>query len=245
MLQYFLGEGSLVLSEPITRNFSPVHIAWLVTVLLLIAGFVPIYRKQSLKFRTRMKQVLVVVMVTGEIAIWIWKAVNGIYSLRDTLPLHLCNISIFLEFFAVFGKKTDLLKEFAYSLSMPAALAAIITPGWYYPCLSFPYIQAAASHSLQLLIPVLFVWGDRFQPDYRRLPKCFLMLLGFAGAAALADIVFDSNYMFLCYVPPDTPLQYFEQVFGHPGYIFLEVALIGIIWVVLYLPRILKNRKVK
>ena len=144
-----------------------------------------------------------------------------------------------------FFKKNMLLKEFSYSLSMPSTFAAILTPGWFYPFFNIQYLNSALSHSLMVLIPILLVWGDGFRPDYRRLPKCFLLLLSFAAIAAYADIKLDTNYMFLCYASPDSPMQIFENWVGYPGYIFMEIGLILVIWTILYLPFIIKGNKQK
>jgi len=242
-MQYFWTIDSDIPSEFITRNFSPTHITWLITSLIMIAFVLQVYRRQSSAVKTRILQFLAIFMVVSEIVDWSWYIIIGHYSLRNTLPLHLCAMSIFLEAAAVLGKRRILLKEFVYALSLPAAFAALVTPGWYYPIISFQYLQSALAHSLLILIPVLIVWGDGFRPNYRRLPQCFLLLLFLAGIAATANTLFDSNYMFLGYVPKDTTLQVFERWLGHPGYIFLEIALILIIWVILYLPWIAADRK--
>lgn len=244
-LKYFWSNDTDIPSERITLNFSPAHIFWFASIPVFAAAALAAYRRKSAPERKSILQTLAAVMLLSEIAVRIWQAVIGHYTLRNTLPLHLCSISIFIEFLAVFREKDSLLKEFSYSLSMPAALAAIITPGWRFPFVSFSYLQSVAAHSLLVLIPVLIVWGDGFRPDFRRLPKCFLLLLFLAGAAGTGNALFGANYMFLAYVPKDTALQVFERWFGHPGYIFLEAGLIFIIWAILYLPWIAAERKRK
>jgi len=242
-LQYFWSVDLDIPSEYITRNFSPTHITFLITSLILIGGALTAYRRQSASFKKSILQVLVIFMVGSEIVDWVWYILIGHYSLRNCLPLHLCSASIFVEFAAVLWTQNVILKEFAYALSMPAALAALITPGWYYPLFSFQYLQSALTHTLLILVPVLIVWGSGFRPDFRRLPGCFLMLLSLAGIAAAANSLFGGNYMFLGYVPKDTALQVFERWFGHPGYIFLEIGLILVIWLILYLPWIAGEKK--
>jgi hypothetical integral membrane protein (TIGR02206 family) len=242
ILQYFWANNLDIPPELYTYNFSPTHIAWAVTALILIVLAIPVYRRQSPAARKRIMQVLAAVMVGDELSTWIWAAIMGCYNLQDMLPLHLCGVSVFLEFAAVFSGR-PLLKEFSYALSLPAALLAIVMPGWYYPFFSYRYLASALLHTLLTLIPVLIVWGDGFRPDYRRLPKCFLLLLVFIGVAASADLLFGGNYMFLCTVPEDTILQVFYLWFGHPGYIVPELGVMVILWVILYLPWVLADRK--
>ena len=228
-----------------TRNFSPTHITCIIATLMSGAAALYLFRRQQEYTRDIILRVLVLFMVTSEAADWVWYIVIGHYSLRSCLPLHLCSISIFLECAAVFCRRSTLLKEFVYSLSMPAALFALATPGWYYPLISFQYLQSLTNHALLALVPVLIVWGRGFLPNFKRLPGCFLTLLFLAGIAASFNYFLGSNYMFLSYVPRDTTLQVFEIWFGHPGYIFLEAGLILIIWVILYMPWILAARKRK
>ncbi|MBK5262062.1 MAG: TIGR02206 family membrane protein [Peptostreptococcaceae bacterium] len=245
MFNYFWSYNTDIPREYITYNFSPTHLTWFFSAIVLIFLTLLIYRRKSDRVKERVKKVIVIYLVVSEVLIWIWLAVIGHYSLVEALPLELCSISVFVEFAAVFSKRNKIFKEFSYSLSMPSAFAAIMTPGWFYPFFNIQYLDSALSHSLMVLIPILFVWGDGFRPDYRRLPKCFLLLLSFAAIAAYADIKLDANYMFLCYASADTPMQNFENWVGHPGYIFMEIALIFVIWIILYLPFIIKRNKGK
>ncbi len=244
-IRYFWTIDADIPAEYITRNFSPTHITCVILSLMLAAVALYLFRRQKEESREAILRVLVLFMAASEAADWIWYILIGHYSLRNCLPLHLCSISIFLEFAAVFSRRNTLLKEFAYALSMPAALFALATPGWAYPLISFEYLRSLTNHLLLALVPALIVWGNGFRPDYRRLPKCFLSLLFLAGIAAATNYFLGSNYMFLSYVPRDTTLQVFEIWLGHPSYIFLEAGLILIIWAILYLPWIVSDGKRK
>jgi hypothetical integral membrane protein (TIGR02206 family) len=245
MLPYFWSDGSVVPPSLITANFSPAHIAWVAAVLLLIPPVTLLYRKRTPTVRQTLLRTLAVLMLLCEASLWVWQAVIGAFTVQYSLPLQLCDISVFLEVVAVFKKRSDLLKEFSYALSMPAALAALVTPGWYFPLLSFGYLRAALMHSLLVLIPVLLVWGDGFRPDVKRLLKVSLLFIVLIAAAVTANLLLKSNYMFLAYVPPDTTLVVFQNWFGNPGYEIPEFFLLILIWTILYLPRILTNRRLK
>jgi hypothetical integral membrane protein (TIGR02206 family) len=244
-IAYFWTIDTDIPSKYITRNFSPTHITCVIISLIIAAAALYLFRRQKEQSRGAILRVLVIFMAASEVIDWIWFIFNGHYSLQYCLPLHLCSISIFIELAAVFLRRKTLLKEFVYALSMPAALFALATPGWYYPLMSFEYLRSLTNHLLLALVPALIVWGNGFRPDYRRLPKCFATLLFLAGIAVAANYFWGSNYMFLSYVPRDTTLQVFETWFGHPGYIFLEAGLIMIIWMILYLPWIVAERKRK
>lgn len=243
MPTYFWSDSSLIPPSLYTANFSLAHITWVAALLLLIPVIVLIYRRRTEIVRNRVKLTLAAVMLLCEVSSWFWQAFDGSFNVQYSLPLQLCDISVFLEFAAVSLKRPALLKDFSYALSMPAALAAVITPGWYYPFLTYGYLKMALMHSLLILIPVLIVWGDGYRPDYRRLPKVALLFVIFIAMAVAANVLLKSNYMFLAYVPKDTTLVIFQNWFGNPGYEIPEFFLLMIIWAALYFPWIISDRR--
>jgi hypothetical integral membrane protein (TIGR02206 family) len=242
MLEYFWKYETDIPEGLGTPNFGMVHFSWIAAAFLLIVAILLIYRRQSPGTRLRMQKVLVVLIVILQTSQWLWAAIIGHYNVVDMLPLHLCSMTVWVEVAGVFSGRT-MFKEFCYALGMPGALASVLTPDWYsYPFVSYQYLQAALGHTLLVLIPVLWVWGDGFRPDYRRLPKLFGLLVLFAIPVALINWLLGSNYLFICQAPKDTPLELFENWFGNPGYLIPLIALIFIIWTILYLPWVIKSR---
>ena len=52
-----------------------------------------------------------------------------------------------------------------------------------------------------ILLPLIWVLVDGYQPDIRRFPACAALLLIFAGIAWMVNQLIGSNYMFLSYAP--------------------------------------------
>lgn len=242
MPQYFWANWTDIPPALITRNFSPTHLAWVTAALLLVAAAAAVFRRLPPDTQRRVLRALAVILVSCEAVTWLWAAVMNCYTPQDMLPLHLCGFSVFLECAAVFLPQNQLLREFTYALSLPAALFAVLTPGWFYPFLTFRYLDSVVLHTLLMLLPVLFLAGEGFRPDYRRLPKCFGLLLLFAGIAAIANTLFGGNYMFLRFAPEDTLLWVFKTRLGEPGYLLPVFGVIGILWVLMYLPWVLAER---
>lgn len=219
-----------------TPNFSATHIAWLLTVLVVIVFTALFLKKKAAPLSGKVQRILIICAAVLEISRWIWAAIIGHYTIVEMLPLHLCSLSIWMEFAAVFSGK-QLLKDFGYSLCLPGALAALATPDWgVYPFFSFQYLHSVTVHSLLLLIPVIWVVSDRFRPNYRNLPKCFGILMLFAVPVFGLNQLLGSNYLFLREAPKDTPLELFEILCGNPGYLIPLFLLIALIWLLLYLP---------
>ena len=236
MFDYFWNYWTDIPQELATPNFSTTHFAWMATSLLLILIMLVIYRRQNSLVRHRILEVVVVLIAFLDVTRWLWAAIIGHYSAVEMLPLHLCSMTVWTHVAGVFSGKT-IFKDFGYALGMPGALASILTPDWYtYPFFTYQYLQAALGHTLLVLVPILWVWGDGFRPDWRRLPKLFGALAGFAAFVAVINWLLGSNYLFICWAPKDTPLEIFEKWCGNPGYLVPLVGLIFVVWAVLYLP---------
>ena len=209
---------------------------------VLIVLFTLIYRRLQPPARHKLLMGATLLLVGGLIARLAWVSLIGHFSAREMLPLHLCSISVLIEA-AAFFSGSPVLKEFSYSCSLPGALAAILTPAWgAYAFISYPYLQLALEHTLLILLPVAWVWGDGFRPTVRRLPACFGMLLLLAVISAVVNWQIGSNYMFLSIAPPGTILAVFESWLGNPGYLVLLVALLLAVWLLLYLPWLIVAR---
>lgn len=201
MLEYFWTYKTDLPAGIGTPNFSTAHVSFLVVSFLLIVTVIVIYRRLDEKVRQRMQRILIILAAILEVSRWIWAAFIGHYSVMEMLPLHLCSLSIWMEMAAVFTGK-PLLKEFGYTLCMTGAFAALLTPDWsMYPFLSFQYLHSNVVHTLLIMVPAIWIWGDGFRPDFRRLPKCFLILILFAVPVFLINLALDSNYLFLREAP--------------------------------------------
>jgi len=217
-------------------TFGPTHLRWVSLSALFVVLAIFIYRRQTKRVRRKIQVAAAVFMIAGTLVRWIWVALIGHYSVLEMLPLHLCTMSVIVEFAAVISENV-ILKEFSYAVSLPGAVASIITPLMGpYPLFSYYYLEFAVTHTVLVTLPLLWIFVDGFRPDFRRLPYCFAILLGFAAAAAIVNRALGSNYMFLNYAPSGTPLETFEKWCGTPGYLFPTILLLFLIWAVLYIP---------
>lgn len=242
MPAYFWANNTEIPSELITYNFTSAHLAWALPALLLLVPAALGFRRLAPEARGRLLRALALCNLGLELSTWLWAILGGYYSPAYMLPLHLSGLSVFLELAAVWTRR-PLLLEFCYCLSLPAALLAILMPGWYYPLLTFRYLASALLHVLLALVPVLLVWGEGLRPSARRLPGCFGLLLACLALAAAGNALFDGNYMFLRSAPRDTLLGLLEARLGHPGYLLASFGVLALLWLLLYLPWTLAARR--
>ena len=156
----------------------------------------------------------------------------GAFSIRWDLPLHLCDVMMFVEFYAVYSKK-EFPRELVFALGMPGALAALITPGEiYYPFLNIYYLLFIMLHVLLFLIPVLML-ADGFVPQIRRLPGCFAFLAVLACVDAAVNHQLKSNYLFISEAADGSILDVVQDIFGH-WYLPAAAFTVFLIWGMLY-----------
>ena len=218
------------------KIFSPQHIAFVVISFITIVVLINIYRKINVEKKKILIRSCAVIIVLLEAIRDLWAASIGHFTLTGMLPLHLCGVMIFIEFFAVFKNKT-ILKEFAYCTGIPGAFMAVATPAsGKYPVLNIQYLQTITIHTFLMLIPLLWITGDGFKPNIKNLPKCFIILCAIALVDAGANFALGSNYLYINGAPDNTPLKTFENIAGNPGYIAITACILIIVWILMYLP---------
>jgi len=105
-----------------------------------------------------------------------------------------------------------------------------------------------------ILIPILFVWGDGFRPDFRMLPKVFMLFYVLVAVAEEVNKTLGVNYMYLSSAPSGSLLVTFERWFGKNMYILPELILILMLWTAMYSlrktdriknPELIENRELE
>lgn len=243
MWKYFWKYETDIPSGLGVTQFSPTHLAWVASALAIVFLVVLVYRRQSVAVRRRIEITIAVFLASGYIFRWIWAALIGHYDPVEMLPLHLCSLSAIMEFIAVVSKK-PLFKEFGYACGIPGAIVTFIMPGMGpYPLFHFYYSVFIMDHSILILLPMIWIFGDGFRPDVWRLARCFMILMVMASFDVIVNRLIGSNFMFINYAPDYTPLKAAADFFGNPGYQFVMGALLMIVWGFLYMPWVIDKRK--
>lgn len=222
--------------------FGPCHLLWLTAFLLFTVLCCAVYRRLDVTGRQKMRLVLAAAVVADELLKMAVLLIGGNYMARY-LPLHLCSVNIFLiAWHALRPNRT--LENFLYTVCMPGAIFPLLTPTWHaLPPTSLMHIHSFTVHILLASYPIILLVGRDIRPNPRYLPKCLGLLGGLALVAYGANLIFDTNFMFLMEAPAGTPLMWFEKVCGNRlvGFPVIIAALL----LVMYFPalvRLLKTR---
>ena len=177
--------------------------------------------------------VIAVSVVASEAGWWVINILNGSWTVRWSLPLHICEAGCFLLAAALIWRS-----RFAFEMSYFWALGGTL-PGLFTPDVPghFPmpvYFQYYLEHGLLVLGAFYLVLVLRMRPLPGAVKRVSIATALYAVVIGGVDYVTGGNYLFLRNVPPT---QTFLDYMGPwPWYILTLTALALVMFTLLYLP---------
>ncbi len=213
--------------------FSPLHLSWLIAGLITILLCCRFYRRADKTSRAHWRKIIAGLLMADELFKMVMLAIGGNYMLKY-LPLHLCSINIFLIAFHAW-KPSRLLGNFLYLVCIPGAISALLFPTWTsLPLENFMHLHSFTVHILLTLYPVVLTAGGDIRPRGRVFFPCLLLLAGMAAPILLINLLCGTNFMFLMYAEPGTPLEWFQNAFGN--HLIGFPVIIAAVMAVMYVP---------
>ena len=171
------------------------------------------YRNLGQKGRGVWRKTVALLLVADELFMSIPMMVMGIFHVKY-LPFQLCSINIFLILWHAW-KPNKTLGNFLYTVCIPGALAALITPTWTkLPWLNYMFFHSTSAHILLIMYPLTLTVCGEIKPRLKQVPKSLLLLLALAGLALVLNLCLDTNFMFLMSVTKSNPLYFFQELWG-------------------------------
>ncbi len=221
-------------SERAFGLFSPLHILWLLAALAAWLLLCRRYRRCPPAHRVRMRHVTAGAALAIELMRSLLLMLAGEYGI-GRLPLHLCALAIYISFLHSL-RGGELTGQFLYAFCMPGAVCALLFPDWSaYPAFHFMSVSSFALHILLVGYTLMLVAGGELRPDTRRAPACLGIMLLIAVPVYVFDRLMGTNYMFLNWPLPGSPLEWFAFL-GRPGYLLGYIPLLTAAWAVIYAP---------
>ena len=215
--------------------FTAPHFIWLGVLILLGFLICLAYAKTPAEKRRRVELTVGLSILGLNLIRAAWLIATGEYDV-GYLPLHLCGMSVYIEAFNAV-KPNKLTREIMFAASMPGAFMALVTPNWnVFPAFSFYIMCCYLLHGLLVIYPLMLLIGGDFRPTLRRLPLVVLFLVAVSVPVYFFDVRFGRNFMFLRWPPSGTPLVWFEEWLGNPGYLVGFLVIAAALWLVLYAP---------
>jgi len=217
------------------RAFSASHLLAAGVVLILIALIV-IFRLpiRSSAADPILRWSFAAVLILNEAGLGLWRARHGLWTLQDSLPLHLCGVSVILVAIML-PLRSYAIFELTYFWAVGGALQGLVTPdveGYDFP--HWRFLTTFISHGLIVVANLYMIVVLGMRPAFLSLLKS-LVVLNIYGVLALGfNALTRSNYGFLCRKPEQPTL--YDVLGPWPWYLAsLELLAIAISFLV-YLP---------
>lgn len=232
-MQYFLDTTETIPSGVGWAHFDTTHFIWLAVCAVTIALNCLLYRRLDEKGKGRWKKIVAALIVGDELFKMVMLTIGGRYE-WDYLPLHLCSINIFVIAFHAW-RPNRTVGGFLYTVCIPGAIAAMLFPTWVkLPVLNFMHLHSFTVHILLVMYPMVLALCGETKPQAREIPKYLAILAGLALVALVANLVLDTNFMFLMYAEKGNPLYIFQQLWG--SHLLGFPVLITAVMIVMFVP---------
>ncbi|MBR3056855.1 MAG: YwaF family protein [Clostridiales bacterium] len=214
------------------EHFCPEHIGTVLFITTCITATLLWSRKLNEKRTDILVRVLSVTLFSAE-AIQDILAYHEGFPITSFLPMHLCNLGIFVNLLASFtrGKVSSYFSEVSLVLIMPGAIGAILFPDWNYrPFWDWLNLTIFFTHLLLTLIPLLFLVKGRTHVKFSHFWYSLLFMLVVVPPIYAYDMNFDNNYMFLRDPVDGSPLEWVYNLSDGKHYILgLFFLLVGVL----------------
>lgn len=215
--------------------FSTPHIAAIVIILVFCSALILCRNKlQHETIGYRFAVALAVIISVQQLLLYVWYTYAGEWSISWTLPIQLCDISIFLSV-PVLITKNRYLSELLYFWGLGGATQAILTPdigNYTFP--HFLFYQFFVSHGLIVISCLFMIFVYHFRPTLKSVIRAFVITNLYAAAIIPVNALTGGNYLFLRYKPQGGSIM--ELLGPWPWYILWLEAVALIIFLLLYLP---------
>lgn len=232
-MMYFLETSGTIPTGLGFEHFDRTHLTWLVIAALIIGANCLLYRGLNASNRARWNKIMALLLIANELFKHTMLLIGGNFE-PTYLPLHLCSINIFLIAIHAW-RPSATLSNFLYTVCIPGAIAALLFPSWTkLPVLNFMHLHSSTIHIQLVMYPLVLAVNGVLKPSAKGIPECLGLLVILAGVALVANLIFDTNFMFLMEADKGNPLYAFEQLFGN--HLIGFPILISAVLVIMYVP---------
>ncbi|GAB2026761.1 YwaF family protein [Lactovum odontotermitis] len=214
--------------------FSLTHLVTLAVLALLIAGIVRSYCRADENQRRRYRCGIAVLVLVMELIKDLLLMLTGQFT-NANWPFELCGLALFMiAADALQSSKTT--RELLYSLALPGALMAELTPNWVKNDFVNIFVwQSFLIHAFIIAYVLMRLFAREIVPSWRNLWRCAVFLLIVCPLNFWLNSIWGTNFMFLDTPSPGSPLEPLGQIFGS-YYLLGFVGLLLVFWLVMYLP---------
>ena len=246
MLEFFgltkLPDGDFGYARPVEGAWSWQHITFVSLCLMVMAAlaiFFGLKNKGKTEQQKNKSLVASAFLIDGfeiiKIVVLCIRTQNP-FKWLQVLPLFLCSIQLIAIPMAAFckGRLREACLDFVFTFGILGAVFGTVgaTQNYAaYPVLSMDNVFSGITHSISGFASIYIGVSGMKSMKHKNFPITISVLLGFAIAAYIANVILDYNYMFLMYHDGTPYSIFYDMVGGSP--VFYPLVVVGIF--VLYL----------
>lgn len=173
------------------------------------------------------------VLILCELTLNWWYVDQSIYRTKDTLPLELCSISLYLCIFMLLFNNRFIF-QIAYFIGIGGAIQALLTPVLFYGAPHFRFYQFFIAHMGIILAVLYMAWVEGYRPTLKSVGLTMVFLNILLVIVLPINWLTGGNYMFLAHKPETASLLDFLG--PYPWYLLSMEAFALFFFLLLYLP---------
>lgn len=232
-----------VIGEPFVL-YSPTHL-WTIGVIVAAIFLFYFLRRPMQQSRTNqiIRYALVVLLVFGELSMYLWKVPQVGFSLAEDLPLQMCDFSSWILVYLLLSRKQNWTFDVVYYFGIVGVILALIFPEMPYNFPHVRYVSYMVWHAAIMYACFFLLWVEGWKPTSKSVLRVMLAFIFLIILNASVSYLTDGNYMQVAHKPSiPTPLD----VMGpYPWYIFSGIGVLLVVSTLMYLPYWLSDRKKK
>jgi hypothetical integral membrane protein (TIGR02206 family) len=220
----------------------PAHLAILAAIIILNI-ILSRFKVASESTRRKIRIAMGIILWVNEASYHIWNIYYGLWNIQEHLPLHACSVLIWMAGFMLIFKNYTLY-EFTYFMGIGGAIQALLTPDiGIYGFPHFRFFQTFISHGLLVTSAVYLTVVEGMRPTWKSLLKVVVVLNIYMAVVFVINQLIGSNYLFVAHKPYTPSLL--DMLPAWPWYIFYIEAIGLVVFLLLYVPFIIKDWRVK
>lgn len=203
--------------------FGPAHIGAMVLTFVVAIGLsLALHRRPSPTLEYGIRIGLAVFLIAATTAHVFWCLDHREVTVWEFLPLHLCDLCIFVSLYAL-ATKQRLAAETLYYWTCSGTLLAMMLPACETGFPTARFFIYFSLHGGIIVVAVFLVYALGLRPDRRSPLRAFGITLAYTAIIAVVNFTTGQNYLFLAHKPPQKTLL--DYLGPWPIYIFVSLAI--------------------
>ncbi len=224
-------------SKHIFKIYSLQHFAAILVIAVVIAVSLVLISRSSQENKRKFKLFLGWSALFVQILYMLWICSNGMFSLKDSLPLSICSVSLILVFLSIIIRKKIII-NLLYFCGFPGTIYALLFPNLMFDFPHFRFFEFFIAHGIILWMVLFYLFIEKIEITDREMLTAYIVTIAYLLCVMFVNEMLRSNYLYLRRKPV---FASFFDVFGKYYQIKLFCCLF-VFFKVMQLPFIIKSK---